>query len=64
MLGNKIDQTKKLLSEIPLKRIGLEIYERIRKNEELTFLKSLNSIHLGPVSLNTDVLKDRFFSLR
>ncbi|AXR64578.1 toxin-antitoxin system, toxin component, PIN family [Leptospira mayottensis 200901122] len=64
MLGNKIDQTKKLLSEIPLKRIGLEIYEKIRKNEELTFLKSLNSIHLGPVSLNTDVLKDRFFSLR
>ncbi|OMI15706.1 DNA-binding protein, partial [Leptospira weilii serovar Heyan] len=50
---------KDLLSEIHLKRIGSEIYERIRKNEKLTFLKSLDSIHLSTASLITDVLKDR-----
>ncbi|EMF81902.1 PIN domain protein [Leptospira weilii serovar Topaz str. LT2116] len=58
-LTEKLTRQKDLLSEIHLKRIGSEIYEKIRKNEKLTFLKSLDSIHSSTASLITDVLKDR-----
>ncbi|EKR65082.1 PIN domain protein [Leptospira weilii str. 2006001853] len=58
-LTEKLTRQKDLLSEIHLKRIGSEIYEKIRKNEKLTFLKSLDSIHLSTASLIADVLKDR-----
>ncbi|EMY78782.1 PIN domain protein [Leptospira weilii serovar Ranarum str. ICFT] len=58
-LTEKLARQHDLLSEINLKRIGSEVYERIQKDEKLTFLKSLDAIHLSTALLIADVLKDR-----
>ncbi len=44
-LDESLTRQKNLLSEINLKRMGPEVYEKIQKTEKLTFLKSLDSIH-------------------
>ncbi|EMO14361.1 toxin-antitoxin system, toxin component, PIN family [Leptospira santarosai str. CBC523] len=43
-LDESLTRQKNLLSEINLKRMGPEVYEKIQKTEKLTFLKSLDSI--------------------
>ncbi|EKS10232.1 PIN domain-containing protein [Leptospira santarosai] len=58
-LDESLTRQKNLLSEINLKRMGPEVYEKIQKTEKLTFLKSLDSIHLSTALLIADSLKKR-----
>lgn len=58
-LDESLTRQRELLTEINLKRIGSEVYEKIQKTEKLTFLKSLDSIHLSTALLITDSLKKK-----
>ncbi|AVQ13124.1 PIN domain protein [Leptospira santarosai] len=58
-LDESLTRQKNLLSEINLKRMDPEVYEKIQKTEKLTFLKSLDSIHLSTALLIADSLKKR-----
>lgn len=58
-LDESLTRQRELLTGINLKRIGSEIYDKIQKTEKLTFLKSLDSIHLSTALLIADSLKKK-----
>ncbi|EMO30038.1 putative toxin-antitoxin system, toxin component, PIN family [Leptospira noguchii str. Hook] len=58
-LDESLTRQRELLTRINLKRIGSEIYDKIQKTEKLTFLKSLDSIHLSTALLIADSLKKK-----
>ncbi|UID82841.1 PIN domain-containing protein [Leptospira interrogans] len=62
-LDESLTRQRELLTQINLKRIDSEVYKKIQKTEKLTFLKSLDSIHLSIALLIADSLKRNLLSV-